>query len=102
MKVESNSRGSATIPKDPEVLSTPDTPDSSALTVTPSIYSQHDGTCDSPVAPREKATDTCQLEMKHDSTVRAQEESGLACFHMRRGLTPLWNAKIQVTSGEQQ
>ena len=59
LKHERNSRGRATIPKDPEF------PFHSRYTcfpctdsaVTASIDSQRDGTCDSPLAPREKATD---------------------------------------------
>ena len=59
LKVEKNSRGRATIPKNPDV------PTHSRYTcfpctdstVTLRIDSKHDGRCDSPVAPREKATD---------------------------------------------
>ena len=39
---------------------------------------------------RESQRSLCQLNRKPDTTVRTREESGLACFHMRRGLTPLW------------
>ena len=59
LTLERNSRGRATILKHPDVpmpssyTSLPCT----ALTVTPRIDSKHDGRCDSPVAPREKATD---------------------------------------------
>ena len=61
LNLERNSRGRATIPKDPEF------PFHSRYTcfpctdsaVTASIDSQHDGTCDSPLKPREKATDPC-------------------------------------------
>ena len=59
MKVEMNSRGHANIPKDPDVqiLSRYTRFPCTDSTVTPNIDSQHDGTCDSPVAPRKKATD---------------------------------------------
>ena len=59
MKVEMNSRGRANIPKDPDVqiLSRYTRFPCTDSTVTPSIDSQHESTCDSPVAPQEKATD---------------------------------------------
>ena len=59
LKFEKNSSGRGTIPKDHDV------PVHSRYTclpctdsmVTPRINSKHDGRCDSPAAPREKATD---------------------------------------------
>ena len=42
---------------------------------------------------RECHRSLCQLDRNCDSTVTAGEESRLACLHMRRGLTPLWNSK---------
>ena len=79
LNLERNFRGRATIPEDPEF------PFHSRYTcfpctdsaVTASIDSQHDGNCDSPLEPREKATDPCvnstgsltlqlQLERKAD------------------------------------
>ena len=59
MTLERKSRGRASIPKDPDVpmhsrytlLPCTDS------TVTTRIYSRHDGKCDRPVAPPEKATD---------------------------------------------
>ena len=55
------------------------------MTVTPSIDSKHDGKCDSPVAPQEKATDPyanstvsltllLQLERKANIHVSTQDE----------------------------
>ena len=90
------SRGSpeVTIPKDPDVpihsryIWFPCT-DS---TVTPSIDSKHDGTCDSPVAPWEKPTDPyvnstgsltllLQLERKADLHVSTGDEAWLPCWN---------------------
>ena len=58
MKVERNSRGRVTIPKDPDVpMHTRYTKiPCTDLTVTPRIDAKQDGRCDSPVAPLEKAT----------------------------------------------
>ena len=87
MKVERNSRGRATIPKDPEMSQfTPYEPDFPALPVTPSIDLKHDGRCDNPVARREKATDPyvnstgsltllLQLEWKADLHISTQDEA---------------------------
>ena len=60
LKFEKNSRGRATVQKTMMSQSTPDPPDTPAsdLTVTPRIDSEHYGSCDNPVAPREEATDT--------------------------------------------
>ena len=88
MKLERNSRGRATIPKNPDV------PTHSRYTcfpctdstVTLRIDSKHDGRCDSPVAPREKATDPSanptgsltllfQLERKADFHVSISDEA---------------------------
>ena len=108
MKVEKNSRGRATIPKNPDV------PTHSRYTcfpctdstVTLRIDSKHDGRCDSPVAPREKATDPFgQPDRKPDTAFPAREESGLAWLYTRRGLTPLWtpqrNPEIHVGPEEE-
>ena len=59
MKVERNSRGRDTIPKDPDdpIHSRYNGFPCTDSTVTLRIDSQHDGMCESPVAPREKATD---------------------------------------------
>ena len=59
MTLERKSRGCATIPKDPDVpMHTRYTKiPCTDLTVTPRIDAKQDGRCDSPVAPREKATD---------------------------------------------
>ena len=92
LKVERNSRSCVTIPKDPNV------PIQSRYTwfpctdstVTWSIDSQHDGTCDSPVAPWAKATNPyvnstgrltllLQLERKADLHVSTRDEAWLPC-----------------------
>ena len=63
--------------------------------VTPRTDLKHDGICDSPVAPQEKATDPCgQHKRKTDTAFPAREESGLAWFHTRQGLTPLWTPQM--------
>ena len=88
MKVNRNSRGRANIPKDPDVpfhsryrrLPCTDT------MVTLRIDSKHDGTCDSPVAPLEKAKDPnvnstgsltllFQCERKVDLNVSTQDDA---------------------------
>ena len=59
MKIERNSRCLAPNPKVPDVQihSTYNRFPCTDSTVTPSIDSQHYGTCDSPLAPRERDTD---------------------------------------------
>ena len=54
--------------------------------VTPRTDLKHDGICDSPVAPQEKATDPCgQHKRKTDTAFPAREESRLAWLHTRQG-----------------
>ena len=107
LTLERNSRGSATIPKDPSVpiRSRYNCLPCTDLTVTTRFASKHDGTCESPVATRESHKSLCKLDRKPDSTVTAREKCGLACFHMRRGLTPLLklhgNPEIHVGTGEE-
>ena len=71
--------------------------------VTPRIDLKHDGRCDSPVSPGEKATNpyvnsTGSLTL-HFLLERKAE------LHARRGLTPLWklqrNPEIHVSTGEE-
>ena len=93
-KVERNSRGHATIPKVPQMSqSTPEEPDFPML---PRI--SHLGSTHTTVA---RVTALCEsLEESHrflyqrngktDTAATAREESGRACLHSRRGLTPLW------------
>ena len=88
LKVEKNSRGRATTPKNPDV------PTHSRYTcfpctdstVTLRIDSKHDGRCDSPVAPQEKATEPYgPPDRKLDTAFPAREESRLAWLHTRQG-----------------
>ena len=92
LKIERNSRGHATITKEPHVsIHSRETwfPCNDS-TVMPSINSKHDGRCDSPVAPREKAIDPyvnstgslallLQLERKADLHVSIQDEAWFPC-----------------------
>ena len=59
LKLERNSRGHVKIPTDPDVPihSRCNGFPCTNSTVNPSIDSKHDGKCESPVSPREKATD---------------------------------------------
>ena len=100
-------RGSTTILKDPDV---PIQSRSNRLpctdwTVTPRIDSKHNGMCDSPVAPREKANDPYVNDRKTDATVTVREESALVCHHTRLDLTPLCkfqrNCEFHVSTGEE-
>ena len=88
MKVERNSRDHATIPKDSDVPihSRYNGFPCTDSTVTLRIDSQHDGMCESPVAPREKATDPyvnstgsltllLKLERKADLHVSTQNKA---------------------------
>ena len=88
LMLERNSRGRPTISKDPRcpsVLQTHLTQLTDA-TVTPRTNSKHDGKCDSPVAPREKATNPHgQPDRMPDTAFLAREESGLAWLHKRPG-----------------
>ena len=47
----------------------------------------------------------CQPKRKPDAAIPAREESGRACLHTRRGLTPLWkhqsNPEFHVSTGEE-
>ena len=107
LKVERNSRGPDTIPKnnDIPVLSRNTRFSCTDSTVTPSIESQQDGMCDSPVAPREKANDPYVNDRKTDATVTVREESALVCHHTRLDLTPLCkfqrNCEFHVSTGEE-
>ena len=108
-KVERNSRGHATIPKVPQMSqSTPEEPDFPML---PRI--SHLGSTHTTVA---RVTALCEsLEESHrflyqrngktDTAATAREESGRACLHSRRGLTPLWRLqkypKTHVSTGEE-
>ena len=95
LNLERNSRGHATIPKDPNVPIhfryswLPCT----VSTVTPRIDSKHDGRCDSLVAPGEKATDPYvnsagsmtllfQLERKVALHVSTRVEVNICCVQM--------------------
>ena len=92
LKMERNSKGRATITKEPHVsIHSRETwfpcNDSTDM---PSINSKHDGRCDSPVAPWEKAIDPYvnstgsltllfQLERKADLHVSTPDEAWLPC-----------------------
>ena len=103
MKVDRNSSVCATIPNNPDVpvhsryTEFPCT----YLTVTQSIDLQHNSTCDSPVEPREKATEpyvnstgSLTLLLQHGRKVDLHVST-------RRGLTPRWklhrNPEIHVS-----
>ena len=59
-------------------------------TVTPSINSQHDGMCDSPVAPQEKATNH-NVNTTGSLTLLSQlERKADYMCPKRRGQTPFW------------
>ena len=108
LKVERNSRGHTTIPKDPDVPIPPDIPDSPTLI---RLLSTRVLTLNmmAPMTPfdilRQNHRFLWQLDRKPDTTVTAGEESGLACLHRRPGLTPLWklhnNCAIHVKTGEE-
>ena len=76
------------------------------MMVTLRTDSKHDGKWNRPVAPREKATNPYgQPDRKTDTAFLAQDESGLAWLHMRRGLNVLWmpqrNPEIHVSPGKE-
>ena len=106
--LEWNSRGFATISKNPQCPSAFQTQLNACTdsTVTLRTDSKQDGSCDSPVAPREKATDPYgQTERKPDTAFLAREESRLAWLQKGRSLNPLWtpqgNPEVHVSPGEE-
>ena len=104
-KVERNSRGPATIPKVPQMSqSTPEDPDFPALPRLSRRVSTHT-TVARMTALWESHRSLYQRDGKPDTAATAREESGRACPHLRRGLTPLWRLqkypKIHVSTGEE-
>ena len=62
--------------------------------------------CDSTVAFRDRHRSLCKHDRNPETAFPSGEVSAFACFHTKRGLTPLWrlqrNPKIYVGTGEEQ